>query len=81
MLESIQEVRDLLKQAQPLIRRVRDTKLRQRLEEQYRQAEVPVVEALNFQHAFRYEASEERRAVAGQRADALLDQLANAARR
>jgi Cytochrome c7 and related cytochrome c len=81
MLESIQEVRDLLKQAQPLIGRIRDTELRQRFEEQYRQAQVPTTEALNLMHAFRYEASEERRAVARQRADALLDQLANAARR
>jgi hypothetical protein len=81
MLESIQEVRNLLKEAQPLIRRIRDPQLRQRFEEQYRQAQVPMIEALNFQHAFRYDASEERRAVARQRIDALLDQLANAARR
>lgn len=75
-LEAIQQVRDLLKQAQPLIRRVRDAQLRQRLEEQYRQAEVPIIEAVNFQHAFRYEASQERQAVSRQRAEALLDQLA-----
>jgi len=75
-LEAIQQVRDLLKQAQPLIRRIRDAQLRQRFEEQYRQAEVPIIEAVNLQHAFRYEASEERRAVANQRAEALLDQLA-----
>ena len=81
MLETIQEVRGLLRQAQPQIRRIRDAELRQRFEEQYRQAEVPIIEALNFGHAFRYEASEERRAVSRQRAEALLDQLANTARR
>jgi len=80
-LDSIQQVRDLLKQAQPLLRRIRDAELRQRFQEQYRQAEVPIVEAVNFQHAFRYEASEERQAVSRQRAEALLDQLANATRR
>lgn len=80
-LESIQQIRDLLKQAQPLVRRIRDAELRRRLQEQYQQAEVPIVEAVNFQHAFRFEASEERQGVARQRAEALLDQLANAARR
>src|SRR3989304_4370387 len=75
-LDSIQQVRDLLKQAQPLLRRIRDAELRQRFEEQYRQAEVPIIEAVNFQHAFRYEASQERQAVSRQRAEALLDQLA-----
>lgn len=81
MLESITEVRGLLKEAQTQIRRIRDAELRRRLEEQYRQAEVPIIEAVNFGHAFRYEASEERRAVSRQRTDALLDQLANAVRR
>ena len=81
MLETIQEVRTLLREAQPQIRRIRDAELRQRFEEQYRQAEVPIIEAVNFAHAFRYEASEERRAVSRQRAEALLDQLANTARR
>jgi hypothetical protein len=80
-LEGIQEVRNLLRQAQALIRRVRDNDLRQRFEEQYRQAEVPIIEAVNLQHAFQYEPSQERQAVARQRAEALLDQLANAARR
>jgi hypothetical protein len=79
-LESIQQIRELLKQAQPLLRRVRDAELRRQFEEQYRQAEVPVIEALNFQHAFSFEASEERQRVARQRAEALLDQLVNAAR-
>jgi hypothetical protein len=81
MLESITEVRALLREAQAQIRRIRDAELRQRFEGQYRQAEVPIIEAVNFGHAFRYEASEERRAVSRQRTDALLNELANAARR
>jgi Cytochrome c7 and related cytochrome c/Cytochrome c554 and c-prime len=80
-LEAIQEIRDLLRQAQPLIRRIRDTQVRQQFEEQYQQAEVPILEAVDLQHAFRYEASEERQAVSRQRAEALLNELANAARR
>lgn len=80
-LEAIQEIRDLLRQAQPLIRRIQDAQLRQQFEEQYQQAEVPIIEAVNFQHAFRYEASEERQAVSRQRAEALLNDLANATRR
>jgi len=81
MLETVQEVRSLLREAQAQIRRIRDAELRQRFDEQYRQAEVPIIEAINFAHAFRYEATEERRAVSRQRAEALLDQLANTARR
>jgi hypothetical protein len=75
MLEAIQEVRGLLREAQPVIRRTRDSQARQRLEQQYRQAEVPIIEAVNFAHSFRYEASEERREVSRQRAEALLREL------
>jgi Cytochrome c554 and c-prime/Cytochrome c7 and related cytochrome c len=77
MLETIEEVRGLLRQAKLQISRIRDAELRQRFEEQYRQAEVPIIEALNFAHQFRYDASQERRLVSRQRAEALLDQLAN----
>jgi hypothetical protein len=75
MLETIQEVRGLLSEAQPVIRRIRDAQARQRLEEQYRQAEVPIIEAVSFAHRFQYEASEERRDVSRQRAEALLREL------
>jgi hypothetical protein len=75
MLEAVQEVRGLLREAQPVIRRIRDTQLRQRLEEQYRQAEVPIIEAVHFAHTFQYEASEERREVSRGRAEALLQEL------
>jgi Cytochrome c554 and c-prime len=81
MLETIEEVRGLLRQAKALISRIRDPELRQRFEEQYRQAEVPIIEAVDFGHQFRYEASQERRVVSRQRTEALLDELANAAPR
>lgn len=77
LLESIREVRTLLDEAQPLIRRVADADRRQELEEQYQQAEVPVIEAVQFDHSFNFERVEERRETAHRRADALLEVLAN----
>ncbi len=77
LLESIREVRTLLDEAQPLIRRVADADRRQELEEQYQQAEVPVIEAVQFGHSFNFERVEERRQTARRRADALLEVLAN----
>ena len=77
LLESIREVRTLLDEAQPLIRRVADADRRQELEEQYQQAEVPVIEAVQFGHSFNFERVEERRETARRRADALLEVLAN----
>ncbi len=77
LLESIREVRTLLDEAQPLIRRVADADRRQELEEQYQQAEVPVIEAVQFGHSFNFERVEERRETARRRVDALLEVLAN----
>ncbi len=77
LLESIREVRTLLDEAQPLIRRVADADRRQELEEQYQQAEVPVIEAVQFDHSFNFERVEERRETDRRRADALLEVLAN----
>ena len=77
LLESIREVRTLLDEAQPLIRRVADADRRQELEEQYQQAEVPVIEAVQFGHSFNFERVEERRETDRRRADALLEVLAN----
>ncbi len=77
MLETIREVRTLLDQAKPLIKRVRDREIRQRLEEQYRQVEVPLIEAVNFGHSFVFDASEDRGEVARRRAEVLLENLAN----
>lgn len=77
LLESIREVRDMLDQAQPLIRRVQDRERRTRLEEEYRQAEVPLIEAIQAGHSFGFERLEERREVARSRGEALLERLAN----
>ena len=77
MLEAIREVRDLLDEARPLIRRVSDRDRREQLEEQYQQAEVPVIEAVQLGHSFNFERVEERRSTARGRAEALLQRLAN----
>lgn len=77
LLETIREVRALLDEAEPLIRRVKDRELRDRLEEEYRQAEVPLIEAVQSGHSFTFDALEERREVARQRAEALVERLVN----
>jgi hypothetical protein len=79
LLESIREVRELLNQAQPLIRRVQDPARRASLEADYRQAEVPLIEAIQSGHSFVFDMLEDRREVARQRAEALLERLANPA--
>jgi hypothetical protein len=58
---------------------VADPGRRQRLEEQYQQAEVPLVQAVQSGHSFVFEAIVERREVARSRAEALLEELANPA--
>lgn len=75
LLEQIHEVRDLLKQAQPAIDRVRDKGTRDRLQEEYRQAEVPLIEAVNLGHSFTFASSQERREVARRRTEALMKEL------
>jgi hypothetical protein len=79
LLESVREIRALLDEAEPLIRRVKDRERRQRLEEQYQQAEVPLTQAVQSGHSFVFEAIVERREVARRRAEALLEELANPA--
>jgi hypothetical protein len=76
-LESIREVRGLLEESDSLIRRVNDRERRARLEEEYRQAEVPLIEAVQSGHSFVFDMLEERREVARQRAETLLERLAN----
>ena len=77
MLENILEIRRLLDEAKSLMRRVKDDTRREVLEEAYRQAEVPLMEAVIAGHRFVFEALHERRDVARQRAEALLEELAN----
>lgn len=79
LLESVREVRALLDEAEPLIRRVKDQARRRSLEEEYQQAEVPLIEAVQAGHSFVFGSLEERREVARRRAEALIEKLANPA--
>jgi hypothetical protein len=71
------ELRTRLKEAQSIIRRIKDKTLRAKLEEQWRQAEIPLIEARNAGHEFVFDNLKERLARARQRVDALMDALAN----
>jgi hypothetical protein len=77
LMTGVRDVRATLNEARSLIRRVKDPARRQALEEQWRQAEVPVIEAAQAGHEFVFTNIRERLATARQRADALLDTLAN----
>ena len=70
-------LRDQLKLARTLIKRVDDKTRRAALQSQLEQAEVPVTRAVNAGHAFVYDDLVSNLAVAQQRADALLSRLAN----
>lgn len=77
LLEQIRDVRHLLNQAEPLIGRVKNQAERAALEEQYRQAEVPLVEAVHAGHSFVFDRLQERLGVARQRSETLLEKIAN----
>lgn len=77
LMTGVREVRATLNEARSLIRRVKDPNRRLALEEQWRQAEVPVIEAAQAGHEFVFMNLRERLAMARQRADALMDALAN----
>jgi len=80
MLEGVTEVRALLDHAHALVRRVSDAARRATLEEEWRQAEVPLIEARQAGHAFVFDELEARLTTARQRTGALLDRLANPVR-
>jgi hypothetical protein len=67
----------MLDHVKPLIARVKDTTLRTALQDDYDQAQVPLVEVVHAAHAFVFEHIEDRLGVARDRADALSDRLAN----
>lgn len=77
LMTSVAEVRATLKEANSLIRRVKDKSLRAQYEEQWKQAEVPLIEARNAGHEFVFDNLKERLDRARERADALMDRLAN----
>lgn len=76
--QGVREVRELLKTASPMIKRIRDDKLRSDLQHAFNQAEVPLIDAVRDAHSFVFTDSEERVGVARARADALLERIANA---
>jgi hypothetical protein len=75
--ESLSVVREQMKLAQTLIRRVDDTKRRAVLTEAYEQAQVPLTRAVNAGHKFVYDELREYLALAQKRVEALLSTLAN----
>jgi len=77
MMAKIAEVRALLNQAKPLLKRIKDRARKEILEEAYGQAEVPLREAVVGAHSFVYDGVQERLAVARKRTEALLETLAN----
>lgn len=74
--EALGVAREELKLVRSLIRRIDDRRRRTELDEAYRQAEVPLIEAVNAGHRFVYDDMHERLNVAQQRIEALLGRLA-----
>jgi Cytochrome c7 and related cytochrome c/Cytochrome c554 and c-prime len=81
MLEGIRELRAQVKEADAVIRRVKDKTRRERLEDLSAQAAVPLVQATEDGHAFVFDELAERLALARQRVAELYEQLANPAPR
>ena len=75
--QNVRDVRQILNNARPVIKRVKDVTLRRSLEYDYDQALVPLTEAVHAGHAFVFVNATERLGVARTRADALLGRLAN----
>jgi hypothetical protein len=66
-----------MKTVKSLVNRVKEKPRRTQLDEAYQQAEVPLIQAVQAGHRFAYDDLKERLAVARQRMEALLAQLAN----
>jgi hypothetical protein len=75
--EALAAVREQMKAAQSLIRRVDDRTRRAELTRAYEQAEVPLTRAVNAGHRFVYDELREYLASAQARVTALLSSLAN----
>ena len=80
LLEEVSNVRALLRQARELIDRVDDEGRRSQFNDQYEQAEVPLVEAVSNAHAFVFAQMRERLSTSRLRAETLLNDLANVSR-
>jgi hypothetical protein len=75
--EALASVREQMKLAQSLIKRVDDRQRRADLTAAYEQAEVPLTRAVNAGHRFVYDELREYLAIAQARVAALLSTLAN----
>ena len=75
--DQLKAVRDEMKLAQSLIKRVDDKKRRASLMDAYQQAEVPVKQAIDAGHRFVYGELREHLDVARARVEVLLSNLAN----
>jgi hypothetical protein len=77
LYQAVNESRELIAVARPLIGRVSDRARRTQLEGMLQQAEVPLIQAVQAGHEFVYDNLNERLATSRQRIEALLGQLAN----
>lgn len=77
LMTDVRTVRASLKEADSLIKRVKDKALRARFEAEWQQAEVPLIEARNAGHEFVFDNLKERLDRARTRVDALMESLAN----
>jgi hypothetical protein len=75
--EDLTAVREQMKQAQALIKRVNDKTRRASLTEAYRQAEIPLTRAVDAGHRFVYDELRAHLSVARARVQTLLTSLAN----
>ena len=75
--EGLTVVREQMKLAQSLIKRVTDKKRRAEYDEALNQAQVPLTRAVNAGHKFVYDDLKEYLGVAQKRVEALLNRLAN----
>jgi hypothetical protein len=76
LLKAVRSVSNDLDQAKQLIDLIRDRVAREALTEEYRQAEVPYLEARDAAHRFVFEPARERLDVARERTRSLLLRLA-----
>lgn len=77
LMSGVRDVRATLSEARSLIRRVKDPERRIALESQWRQAEVPLIEAAQAGHEFVFTNVRERLDTARERTEALMETLAN----
>lgn len=75
--EALHTVREEMKEARDLIKRVSDGQRRAALQEEFEQAQVPLTRAIQAGHKFVYDELREYLATAQQRTQALLSKLAN----